>query len=275
MSDGTALEPEPHGSDPGGDPPESDAFEPVLEGVRAQLRDAIEAANRAASQQVASAAEAVAAREAAVTERENELAAETERLQADRISLTERLAEANELRRQVDADLAEASGLKERASSSLADALERSAQLLEETQARVREEETRLEAQVRAAEERAAELEEQAETRLEAARTEAAALLERAVERSLAIVAEAEDDADRLRGPLRELSGQIESFLEWEAGESSETNEPADPAPAEIDLRSPSDDDAETAGEDGADDTRVVDAVRRAVRGWATRHNAE
>lgn len=283
-----AIEPEIHHPDTNGpDADVPDGLDAVLDAVRRQLAAAVDQATRKSRREVEASAAAVAVREVAAATLERSVADARESLQVERINLTERLAAAGERERVAEADQTEARQLKERAVSALADALERTAHLAEEAEAKARADEAAakemIEVELRDARARADELTEQASRRLEAARIESAAVLERAVERGVRIVAEAEAEAERTRAGLRELASRIDEFLHWHAdagdeagvalgidlreevagadGDAAATTDCGDAAPEEGDVV-----DLTEAAED--DDGRVVDAVRRAMRGW-------
>jgi len=310
----------------------------VLEAAQQRLRDVLEQATSTVRHDVESAASAVAQREAEIAERQASLTEEGSRLEAERADLAERIAAVNELRTAADTQLKEAAELNDQAAGALADALERSASVVEEAQARIRADESTAKAQREAelldARNHAAEIHAQATKRLEAAGLECEAMLKQAVDRGLGIVSIAQASADQSKADLRQVVERIEEYLRQETStdldleaeldidlrsstdsEDTDESEPANVAPllgqvdesgeqdeplraaeavaqeesldayfdasVTVDDGSTEDESAEDEStedesaedestEDDADDQRVANAVRRAVRGWSS-----
>ena len=192
----------------------------LLEAAQAQLRDVVEEATSSARKDVEAAATAVAEKEGEIASQQASLASERLQLDADRKVIERHAAEVTERERAATAKEVEVAELKERATSALASALERSAQLVEEAEAKVEEREARsraeMEEELLAARAQASDMFAQAERRLEAVSKESEATLQRAVDRGLHIVETAEVSADRSKAELQELVTQIEEYLNRE-----------------------------------------------------------
>jgi hypothetical protein len=192
----------------------------LLEAAQEQLRGVVEQATSSARKDVEAAAAALAERESEINGLEASLTSERLQLAADRENLERHVASVTERERAAAATSTETAELKERTTAALANALERSAQLVEEAEARVEESETRsraeIEAELLSARAEATEIEAQAARRLEAVGNESEATLQRAVDRGLKIVSTAEVSAERSKAELRQLVSQIEEYLDRE-----------------------------------------------------------
>lgn len=192
----------------------------LLESAQEELRDVVEKATSSARKDVEAAAAAVASKEKEIAAQQASLASERLQLDADRKVVERHVAELTDRERAATAKAAEVAELKERATTALASALERSAQLVEEAEAKAEEREARsraeMEEELLAARAQASDMFAQAERRLEAVSKESEATLQRAVDRGLHIVETAEVSADRSKAELQELVTQIEEYLNRE-----------------------------------------------------------
>ena len=296
------------GSDAQADDPD-ERLNALLEGAQAELRRVVQQVVAAARNDVEAAAEAVAERETEVAALQAAVAAERLHLVADRKALVKDVTEIRERERAVGVAEAEVAQLRDQATVELANALERSAQLIEQAEINAREHEARsrakAEAELRSAREKVADTHAHLARRLEAVGTESEAILQRAVDRGLIIVSEAEASAERSKAELRKIVEQIQQYLDREKMQieletetqidlrdppaaapvtkntlleppvpTPEPPEPTEAAPvlvpfsvssaaAKVDPPTPEPSDVE------ADEDRVAEIVRRAVRKWS------
>lgn len=270
----------------------------AFDAAEAQLRGVVKQVITAARVEIEAAEADIAQREAETAALQAALAAERLHLVADRKELVKHVSVIRERERAVDGAAAEVAELREQATTALATALERSAQLVEQAEAQAAERaasaKAAAEAELSAARDQASATQAQLARRVEAVGVESEAILQRAVDHGLMIVSTAKESAERSKAELREVIVQMQEFLDRE-----ETKIELD-AEVEIDLRDPlaadpvdtgSDAVLVAAGNTGAadaadlsdasdasgpsadptdpSDVHVADAVRRAVRDWS------
>jgi hypothetical protein len=245
----------------GTDTPEdgtNDSLNALLEAAQHQLRDVVEQATSSARKDVETAAVVLEEREKEIAALQATLSAERLRLATGSDNVAQRVAEVTERQKAVDAQALEVESLKERATKVLADALERSARVIEEADARVEENEAQSKAEIErellAARAQASDVYAQADRRLEAVATESEAMLQNALDRGVKIVSIAEVSAERSKSELRQLVTQIEEYLTREKMQIDLESE------LQIDLRGATDEDADSA-DSATDMTGDLDPV--------------
>ena len=189
----------------------------AIESAQQHLRGVLEQATNTARDEVSLAAAALIEREAALEKLEATALAEKTSLDLQREEVLERLAAASARQRLSESQLEEANNLNDRASETLAGAMERSAVMMEETEKRIEDDEARAKAmcaiELDEAKSAAAAIHKQAASRLEAVSAETEVVLKRAVDRAREIVAMAQKDSERSKAELRGIVSHVEEFL--------------------------------------------------------------
>lgn len=189
----------------------------AIDAAQTRLRGVLEEATAAARQEVDAAAAAVVERETRLQEAEATVLAAQKSVEIQRGEITERLGTAAARQRLAESRLEEASVLNDRASKTLAEALERSSVMIEEAELRIREDDARakamIEIQMEEARAAATAIHKRAAGRLEAVAAESEVVLKRAVERGQQIVSKAEEAAEDSRSQLGELVAHIEHVI--------------------------------------------------------------